>query len=500
MNTTRDADELLLATDLHVEATNRLVEALVESENRMRRRVELLADAVIETDADLALVFLNPAWESLTGLASNECLGRPAIDFFLEECRADVARVLDDRSGEHRELATRVMHADGRAVRVVLTTSPIAAGGLVAVLRDVTREHEYQEELRKLSVVASSTSNLVVITDELGLIDWVNPAFERRTGYALDEVRGRKPGTVLQGAETDPLAVDRLRSAIREQRATSEELLNYTKTGEPYWVMVNLTPVVDAAGRLERFIAVQADTTERKRIERMKTEFVSTVSHELRTPLTAISGALGLLVGGVAGPLPDRAATLLAMAEKNSDRLTLLINDLLDMEKLVEGGLPMELQDQDLLPIVEQSLADIRPYADRCGVDVMLVEPCDDMRVDVDGLRLEQVMSNLLSNACKFSPPGTFVSVSVRQSGLSARITVTDRGPGIPESFHGVIFEKFFQVDASDSRAIGGTGLGLAIAKELVERMHGTIRYEPAEGHGATFAVELPIAGTAPAE
>jgi signal transduction histidine kinase len=109
-------------------------------------------------------------------------------------------------------------------------------------------------------------------------------------------------------------------------------------------------------------------------------------------------------------------------------------------------------------------------------------------------------MSNLLSNACKFSPPGTCVDVSVRQSGSSARISVTDRGPGIPESFHDVIFEKFSQVDASDSRAIGGTGLGLAITKELVERMHGTIRYEPTEGHGATFVVDLPIAGTAPAE
>ncbi len=299
-------DKRLLA-DLHVEATSRLMEALVESENRMRRRVELLADAVIETDADGTLVFLNPAWESLTGLAVEQCLGHAAREFFPDDLRADVDRVLADRTGEHQELTTRLERADGRDVHVVLTTSPIPTGGVVAVLRDVTREHEYQEELGKLSVVASSTSNLVVITDADGYIDWVNPAFEQRTGYSLDEVRGRTPGSFLQGPDTDPAAIDRLRTAIHERRPASEELLNYTKSGEPYWVNVNLTPVIDAAGRLERFISVQDDTTERKRVDRMKTQFVSTVSHELRTPLTSINGALGLLFSGVAGPLSDQA-------------------------------------------------------------------------------------------------------------------------------------------------------------------------------------------------
>jgi PAS domain S-box-containing protein len=118
-----DADELLLATDLHVEARSRLMEALVESENRMRRRVELLADAVIETDSNRALVFLNPAWESLRGWPAQQCLGRAASDFFPEDCRADVEQVLSDRTGQHQELATRLEHADGRTVHVVLTTS-----------------------------------------------------------------------------------------------------------------------------------------------------------------------------------------------------------------------------------------------------------------------------------------------------------------------------------------------------------------------------------------
>jgi PAS domain S-box-containing protein len=487
-------DARLLATDLHVEATSRLMEALVESENRMRRRVELLTDAVMETDADWMLNFLNPAWETLTGLPTHACLGLPAADFFPVDCRPDVERVLADRSGGHQELITRLVHMDGRTVRVALTTSPISTGGVVAVLRDVTKELEFQDELAKLSVVASSTSNLVVITDADGRIDWVNPAFEERTGYSLAEVRGRTPGSFLQGKNTDPAAVDRLRDAIREGRPAAEEVLNSSKSGEPYWVTVNITPVRDEHGRLERFISVQDDITERKRIDLLKNQFVSTVSHELRTPLTAINGAIGLLAGGVAGPLPEGASPLLDIAQTNGERLTMLIDDLLDMESLVEGGIPIFSEAHDLMGLVEQAITNNEPFATKYGVRLSLVERSDGINVDVDSLRLMQVMSNLLSNACKFSPADSFVHVGVTSGDETVRIFVTDDGPGIPDSFRHVIFEKFSQADSSDTRTRGGTGLGLAISKELVERMGGTIGFESAPGKGATFFVDLPIA------
>lgn len=486
-----EADQLL-ATDLHVEATSRLMEALAESENRMRRRVELLADAVIETDADGALVFLNPAWVSLTGRTSHDCLGQPVGDFFPEDCRAAAEGVLADRTHEHQELTTRITHADGRSVRVALTTSPISTGGVVAVLRNITREYEYQEELRKLSIVASSTSNLVVITDALGRVDWVNPAFEITTGYSLGEVRGRTPGSVLQGPDTDQDAVARIRAAIREGHSVSEELLNYSKAGATYWITLNLTPVRDANGVLERYISVQADITERKRIERMKNEFVSTVSHELRTPLTSISGAVGLLLGGAAGPLPDKADALLQLAQRNGERLTLLVNDLLDMERLAQGGMPIESEVHVLMPIVATAVNENQMFAGQHGVRLALVEECDDVLVEVDSLRLIQVLSNLLSNACKFAPADTSVDVHVARRDDRVRIDVRDHGPGVPEAFRDMVFEKFSQADGSDTRASGGTGLGLAISKELVEHMGGRIGYEPAEGGGALFFVDLP--------
>jgi PAS domain S-box-containing protein len=374
----------------------------------------------------------------------------------------------------------------------VLSTSPIPSGGVVAVLRDVTSELANRDELTKLSVVASSTSNLVIITDAAGCIDWVNPAFEQRTGYLLGEVRGRKPGSFLQGEGTDPDAVERLRAAIANGMPASEELLNYSKSGEPYWIAVNLTPVTDAEGKVDRFISVQDDITERKRVELLKDQFVSTVSHELRTPLTAINGALGLLAGGVAGALPERAAPLLDIAQKNGERLTTLIDDLLDMERLAEGGMPIDSRIQPIMGLVDVAVADNEPYAATFGVQLRVADRCDDVAVDVDGLRFLQVMANLLSNACKFSPVGSAVDVTVNRDAQCVRIGVTDRGPGIPESFRDVIFDKFSQADSSDTRARGGTGLGLAISKELVERMGGTIGYQSSAGRGTTFFIDLP--------
>ena len=494
---TLDAGDRLLATDLHVEATSRLMEALVELENRMRRRVELLSDAVIETDADGVLVFLNRAWQTLTGLDGRECLGRAPGDFFPDECRASVECVLSDHTGDHHELSTYLHHVDGRTVRVALTTSMIPAGGVVAVLRDITKEHDDQAELSKLSLVASSTRNLVIITDERGRIDWVNPAFEERTGYRLAEVQGRRPGSFLQGPGTDMEAVDRVRTAIRDGDPVNEELLNYTKSGDPYWVELNVTPVTGIDGRIERFISVQAETTERKRVERMKTQFVSTVSHELRTPLTAISGVIGLLAGGVAGPVPEEAKALLDIGQKNSERLTLLINDLLDMERLVEGGLPLDCRVQPLLPILQLAVDDNRPYAGTYDVRLTLTDTCGDVLVCVDRLRLVQVLTNLLSNSCKFAPVHTTVEVSTIRGDGCVRICVHDSGPGIPDEFRSSIFEKFSQADASDTRSRGGTGLGLAISKELVERMGGSIGFDTTLGVGTTFFIDLPVAPAA---
>jgi PAS domain S-box-containing protein len=253
-------------------------------------------------------------------------------------------------------------------------------------------------------------------------------------------------------------------------------------------------------GQAPRFVAIARDITERKRVERMKSEFVSTVSHELRTPLTSITGALGLVVGGALGEVAPQVRQMLDLANKNSQRLAHLINDLLDMEKLAAGKMQFDMRDQPLMPLVEHALESTRAYATQHQVQFVLNERLDGAQANVDGGRLQQVLTNFLSNAAKFSPAGAQVEVRVNgQPGGRVRVEVRDHGPGIPAQFRDRIFQKFSQADSSDTRQKGGTGLGLAISKELIERMRGSVGFESEEGRGSCFYFELALTASSSA-
>ncbi len=226
-------------------------------------------------------------------------------------------------------------------------------------------------------------------------------------------------------------------------------------------------------------------------IERIS-EFISTVSHELRTPLTSIRGSLGLLAGGVAGALPETAKNLVDIAKNNCERLILLVNDILDVEKIGSGKMRLDLQVIDIRPVVQQALAANESFAAQHRVSVLLRMPDEPLQVHIDSDRLTQVLTNLLSNAVKFSPPEAAVEVRVSRVGQQVRVEVADHGPGIPEEFRSRIFQKFSQADSSDTRQKGGTGLGLNISKSLVELMNGAIGFNNQLGAGTTFFFELP--------
>ncbi|MFP3342052.1 ATP-binding protein [Halomonas sp. SIMBA_159] len=231
---------------------------------------------------------------------------------------------------------------------------------------------------------------------------------------------------------------------------------------------------------------------ERQRVDALKSEFVSTVSHELRTPLTTITGGLKLVLGGATGELSGQTQQMLSMALKNSERLVLLINDLLDIEKLLAGRLNFICRSRELGMLLNAALQENQPYAEQYGVKLRLIPLSAERCINVDALRFQQVMTNLLSNAAKFSPMKSEVVIYCDEGDESIRINVKDMGCGIPENFRARIFQKFAQADASDRRIKGGTGLGLSISKAITEQMGGTIGFSSVEGEGSTFYVIFP--------
>ncbi|MDI1239267.1 MAG: response regulator [Polaromonas sp.] len=245
-------------------------------------------------------------------------------------------------------------------------------------------------------------------------------------------------------------------------------------------------------GRVVGFYSLVNDVTELKRLDRAKSEFVSTVSHELRTPLTSIRGSLGLIAGGVAGQLPDGVRKLVEIAKNNCERLIRLINDILDIEKIESGKMQLDLRVLLLKPLLEQALAANEGFGTAKNVQLRLFCPDETLQVYADSDRLTQVVTNLLSNAMKFSPPDETVDVHVTRAGLGVRVEVRDRGPGIPDEFRKRIFQKFSQADSSDTRQTSGTGLGLNISKAIIERLGGSIGFDSEAGAGTTFFLELP--------
>ena len=232
--------------------------------------------------------------------------------------------------------------------------------------------------------------------------------------------------------------------------------------------------------------------TEKRRLQEIKNDFVSSVSHELRTPMTSVVGALGLVQGGAAGRLPEKAQAMIEIAHKNCNRLVRLLNDILDIERIESGKADLEIVSLDLHSLAQDSIETVSATAIERGVEIGLVEDTEALTVMGDSDRLVQVLINLLSNAIKFSPPGGLVEVRLSRRDHLVRVSVCDQGPGIPLSFRSRVFERFAQADASDSRPNAGSGLGLSICRLIIDAHGGSIAYDTRIGQGTTFYFELP--------
>jgi PAS domain S-box-containing protein len=367
-------------------------------------------------------------------------------------------------------------------------------GGVVAAL-DVTErlaaERALRESEARFRAMADGLPLIVWVHDAAGRQEFVNHTFCEFFGVTPEQAAG-EPWQLLMHPE-DGAYIDEFLACVRERRPFHAEARVCNAAGEWRYIESWGRPRFSASGEFLGFAGTSADITARKRLEQLKEEFVSTVNHELRTPLTSIVGALGLVQGGALGEPPAQIKEMCGIAHRNAARLVRLVNDLLDLDKLASGKMPFNIQQVSLAPLTEEVLATMRPYAEQFNVALAIRIEAPGAMVQADPDRLNQVLTNLLSNAVKFSPQGEAVTVGISGHQGSVRLTVTDRGPGIPETFRDRMFEKFFQVDASDSRAKGGTGLGLSICKAIIDRLGGRIGFESQVRRGTTFWFELPV-------
>ena len=466
-------------------------------------------DAIITIDEHGLIVAVNPAVSNMFGYAESELLGQsvrllmPAerhaaheqgLQRFMREGTAHLV------GGGPVEVPAR--RRDGSTFTAQLALTEMRLGEkrfVVGNMRDVTVSKFAEAQVRRMN----ERLKLATQAARIGVWEWDVASNVLIWDTRMHELHalplGTPPSYELWRSRVHPADVERVEHHIHQALLSGNELgfefRLISNDGSERILKAAAILARDTDGKPLRVTGVNWDVTEGMRLERMKSEFVSVVSHELRTPLTSIRGALGLVVGNAAGTLPTKAQQLLEIAYRNTDRLALLVSDILDIEKIESGGMTIVPTRLDLHGLVTQALEANQAYAAARAVKLQLNAASSAAFVIGDEHRILQVLANLLSNAAKFSPVGAAVEVAIAPLASNyVRVSVRDHGPGIPEQFKARVFQKFSQADGSDSRAKGGTGLGLSISKAIIERLGGRIGYESCGDAGTTFYFELPSA------
>jgi PAS domain S-box-containing protein len=471
---------------------------LLSVEHRARRRLfDTSLDLILIVDRNGNLLQVTPSSMSILGYEPEQMVGRSAGDFVyppdLDNTRRQMR--LARRGGVIRNFECRYVASDGRVVTLAWMGVWSAVDQQHFFIgRDMTEQraadNALKQSLERQQAVFNSALFGILTLNESGSVETLNPAAQRIFAVSAETALRRDIGRLVDlGGPRDITSASQLRHMIAADEGV-RELTARRSDGSSFPVDFLLAEM--PAGGRKMFVVFVRDITDRKRNERLKDEFVATVSHELRTPMTSIAGSLGLLSGGAAGPLPEPAKRLLTIAHSNSQRLVRLINDILDIEKIESGKVVFALRPVELRALTEQAIDANKGFAESFGVSVRLDAAAADAVVRVDPDRMTQVITNLLSNAVKFSPRGDEVLVKIENHGTNVRLSVHDRGPGVPDNYKTRIFEKFVQVDATDARQKGGTGLGLSIVRQIMMRLNGEVGLESAVGVGSVFYVELP--------
>jgi len=510
--------------------------ALLQSEERFRLLVEGVRDyAIFMLDPQGRVLTWNAGAERLKGYAAAEIIGQHFSRFYPPETlNAGLpARELEvaEATGAFEDEGWRV-RKDGTLfwANVVVTALRDRSGTLVGfakVTRDLTQRRDHEESLRQSEerfrlLVEGVSDYAIFMLDVNGVVASWNAGAQRIKGYASNEIIGRHFSTFYPADARLSGWPDHELQVAAETGRFFDEGWRIRKDGTSFWAAVTITALRDSHGRLIGFAKLTRDLTGQKRAEaleiagqqreeileaersarmeaqratRIKDEFLATLSHELRTPLSSILGWTQVLKLKADVLKPAELKRAVEVIDRNARAQVRLIEDLLDLNRIMTGKVRLDVKQVSLVEIVRSVIESAEPGAKAKDIRLESRLDSDTPLVPGDSDRLQQVVWNLLSNAIKFTAKGGRVEVLLQRVGANTVLTVSDTGIGIPETFLPRVFDRFSQNDASTTRSFGGLGLGLAISKQLVELHGGTIRASsPGEGRGATFFVELPLA------
>ncbi len=356
--------------------------------------------------------------------------------------------------------------------------------------------NEITNKEKMTRAILETAPDAIITMNTKGIINSFNPGAENIFQYQAKDIIGENINKLMpqdMSAHHDKY-ISKFKLGNSKTVGKNRELNGLKKDGSrfPIEITINANKI---DGEL-LFTGVLRDITERRRVDKLKSEFIATVSHELRTPLTAIKGSLDIVTKGLELDLPEQANTMLDVANRNVERLLTLINDILDVSKLESGEINFNYENLNIKEFIKNTIEINQQYAEKYNTTFKCTECHNEIIVYADKDRLTQVMSNLLSNAAKYSPMNIPVEIFTTVNDHMLRVNIKDYGHGIPKEFQEKLFDKFTQSDSGDTRQVGGTGLGLSISKMIMERLGGKIGFESVEGEETTFYFELPIVKT----
>lgn len=462
-------------------------------------------------DAKGNIIWMNEAMQKIIGYTLEELKGHSVGTKLIgEETDREVfeGAVQAVKENKPYEIEIKIYKKDGSTAWVFISNSPLFSdtGDVerqIGVMVDITNRKRTEEQLTKLSLVASSTTSGVVINDSEGKVEWVNTAFEKITGYSLNDVKDKHLGDSLKGELTDVSIIQKARELSLLKQSFEVDLLIYRKDGQPLWISVINSVITDDKGRVDKYVEVIIDITSKKKAEleliaakeealqlsRAKDMFIGVMSHEIRTPLNAVIGMSHLLLDD--NPLESQKENL-SILKFSAENLMTLINDVLDFTKIETGNIELEKANVDLRDLMQSITASMQYKA--LEKDIYLkasVEEDIPTLIKGDRARLTQILLNLVSNSVKFTSKGG-VSIDLKvieqnKKSVRIRFAVSDTGIGIAKNKLNTIFESFKQAEADTTRNYGGTGLGLAISKRLIELHDSRINVDSILGEGSTF-------------